>query len=107
MIRRPPRSTQSRSSAASDVYKRQHLAIGRERVGVADLPGAQRLARQPEFAAGGEDGDPRAAGDGDAVAAYRRQQADLGRAETCAAREEDVAVGDVLFPRGARWRPAA
>src|SRR5450756_2948885 len=29
MIRRPPRSTQSRSSAASDVYKRQllHIAI--------------------------------------------------------------------------------
>src|SRR5450756_2072748 len=27
MIRRPPRSTQSRSSAASDVYKRQALAI--------------------------------------------------------------------------------
>ena len=26
MIRRPPRSTQSRSSAASDVYKRQHVA---------------------------------------------------------------------------------
>src|SRR5450756_2584645 len=26
MIRRPPRSTQSRSSAASDVYKRQFLA---------------------------------------------------------------------------------
>src|SRR5450756_3123530 len=25
MLRRPPRSTQSRSSAASDVYKRQHL----------------------------------------------------------------------------------
>src|SRR5450756_3165103 len=25
MIRRPPRSTQSRSSAASDVYKRQHM----------------------------------------------------------------------------------
>ena len=24
MIRRPPKSTQSRSSAASDVYKRQH-----------------------------------------------------------------------------------
>ena len=34
MIRRPPRSTQSRSSAASDVYKRQgahgvEIAIGR------------------------------------------------------------------------------
>src|SRR5680860_273217 len=27
MIRRPPRSTQSRSSAASDVYKRQDLAV--------------------------------------------------------------------------------
>ena len=32
MIRRPPRSTQSRSSAASDVYKRQHP------VRVDDLP---------------------------------------------------------------------
>src|SRR5450756_2994729 len=31
MIRRPPRSTQSRSSAASDVYKRQ----GQEHPGVA------------------------------------------------------------------------
>ena len=31
MIRRPPRSTQSRSSAASDVYKRQHLDVGKER----------------------------------------------------------------------------
>ena len=28
MIRRPPRSTQSRSSAASDVYKRQRLHRG-------------------------------------------------------------------------------
>ena len=28
MIRRPPRSTQSRSSAASDVYKRQVLDFG-------------------------------------------------------------------------------
>src|SRR5450756_300220 len=33
MIRRPPRSTQSRSSAASDVYKRQALVAG------ARLPG--------------------------------------------------------------------
>eukprot|EP00826_Nyctotherus_ovalis_P050189 TRINITY_DN612_c0_g2_i8.p1 TRINITY_DN612_c0_g2~~TRINITY_DN612_c0_g2_i8.p1 ORF type:complete len:117 (-),score=49.59 TRINITY_DN612_c0_g2_i8:268-597(-) len=30
MIRRPPRSTQSRSSAASDVYKRQVLEEGFE-----------------------------------------------------------------------------
>src|SRR5450756_2352663 len=28
MIRRPPRSTQSRSSAASDVYKRQEYNVG-------------------------------------------------------------------------------
>ena len=28
MLRRPPRSTQSRSSAASDVYKRQFLGSG-------------------------------------------------------------------------------
>ena len=27
MIRRPPRSTQSRSSAASDVYKRQEITV--------------------------------------------------------------------------------
>src|SRR5450756_1518594 len=35
MIRRPPRSTQSRSSAASDVYKRQ----GIESLGVAGVDG--------------------------------------------------------------------
>src|SRR5450756_3187732 len=34
MIRRPPRSTQSRSSAASDVYKRQHL-LRRTQTGLA------------------------------------------------------------------------
>src|SRR5450756_3162487 len=34
MIRRPPRSTQSRSSAASDVYKRQPLNSGRDQLGV-------------------------------------------------------------------------
>src|SRR5450756_3258696 len=32
MIRRPPRSTQSRSSAASDVYKRQAGTLGEVRV---------------------------------------------------------------------------
>ena len=32
MIRRPPRSTQSRSSAASDVYKRQARHPGLQRV---------------------------------------------------------------------------
>src|SRR5450756_3104105 len=33
MIRRPPRSTQSRSSAASDVYKRQHVDVVPEGTG--------------------------------------------------------------------------
>src|SRR5450756_1740227 len=33
MIRRPPRSTQSRSSAASDVYKRQDLSVCARRRG--------------------------------------------------------------------------
>src|SRR5680860_779171 len=33
MIRRPPRSTQSRSSAASDVYKRQGIARGSSDIG--------------------------------------------------------------------------
>src|SRR5665809_96482 len=37
MIRRPPRSTQSRSSAASDVYKRQVLLL------LEQLVGARRL----------------------------------------------------------------
>src|SRR5665213_4617888 len=35
MIRRPPRSTQSRSSAASDVYKRQEVI---RTVGIAHVP---------------------------------------------------------------------
>src|SRR5450756_3052541 len=37
MIRRPPRSTQSRSSAASDVYKRQLLGPAREEMSDDDL----------------------------------------------------------------------
>src|SRR5450756_3059737 len=38
MIRRPPRSTQSRSSAASDVYKRQVLHRDLASMGAANLP---------------------------------------------------------------------
>src|SRR5450756_2859480 len=45
MIRRPPRSTQSRSSAASDVYKRQVHCRGAA-VGVLQQP-AQRQAETP------------------------------------------------------------
>src|SRR5450756_2284084 len=45
MIRRPPRSTQSRSSAASDVYKRQE-ARARAR-GPQDDRGLEGLCAQP------------------------------------------------------------
>src|SRR5680860_1641407 len=36
MIRRPPRSTQSRSSAASDVYKRQGFTLGYNGVNIKE-----------------------------------------------------------------------
>src|SRR5450756_3105412 len=51
MIRRPPRSTQSRSSAASDVYKRQFEDLGLKYIGPVDghdvgtVERALRLAR--------------------------------------------------------------
>ena len=41
MIRRTPRATQSRSSAASDVYKRQKHKIA-QRLGVLEEPSEQR-----------------------------------------------------------------
>src|SRR5450756_2086691 len=41
MIRRPPRSTQSRSSAASDVYKRQ--VVRRQLLEVAAEAGARHI----------------------------------------------------------------
>src|SRR5450756_288101 len=49
MIRRPPRSTQSRSSAASDVYKRQLVAGVEPGLVVAREEGneVQRDPRQP------------------------------------------------------------
>src|SRR5450756_279746 len=45
MIRRPPRSTQSRSSAASDVYKRQPT----EGVGLGSMPVREALADSAWF----------------------------------------------------------
>ena len=44
MIRRPPRSTQSRSSAASDVYKRQQLSAVMECADAAHGLGAHIIA---------------------------------------------------------------
>src|SRR5450756_1024308 len=57
MIRRPPRSTQSRSSAASDVYKRQHPqgALGPAlRVQRPDGGGDVTVRRRPERERAGE-----------------------------------------------------
>src|SRR5450756_3239739 len=48
MIRRPPRSTQSRSSAASDVYKRQEINVPIKIAGVRIHPG--------DWAVGDDDG---------------------------------------------------
>ena len=75
---------------------REHLAVGGVGVGVADLPRRERLPGRHQLAAGGEDGDARPASDADALDADGREQADLGGAEMSAAREEDVADGDVL-----------
>src|SRR5450756_3202321 len=48
MIRRPPRSTQSRSSAASDVYKRQvAVAAARRAVLEAEGEAVTRLRVEP------------------------------------------------------------
>ena len=44
MIRRPPRSTQSRSSAASDVYKRQGVSLIKEGMGILTHCNAGALA---------------------------------------------------------------
>src|SRR5450756_914317 len=46
MIRRPPRSTQSRSSAASDVYKRQEIGAGRDLIAEFHLLGNDRLGHR-------------------------------------------------------------
>src|SRR5450756_2741941 len=48
MIRRPPRSTQSRSSAASDVYKRQ-ADVEAVRILHDELAGAQHAALGPRL----------------------------------------------------------
>src|SRR5450756_278919 len=53
MIRRPPRSTQSRSSAASDVYKRQ--AIGGGDCQLAVPPQRDGGVRKPECLGDGLD----------------------------------------------------
>src|SRR5680860_1824750 len=52
MIRRPPRSTQSRSSAASDVYKRQPVGVLFDDLGGLELleSAAEQRPREPGIA---------------------------------------------------------
>src|SRR5450756_3243418 len=79
MIRRPPRSTQSRSSAASDVYKRQqqdqergeHQQAAPQQVGDVDPGGAQlRVPGDGEEGTNREERDDR--GDEEALQEERR-----------------------------------
>src|SRR5665213_2606039 len=55
MIRRPPRSTQSRSSAASDVYKRQatEVELKEKKHRIEDALSATRAAVEEGIVAGG------------------------------------------------------
>src|SRR5450756_780339 len=48
MIRRPPRSTQSRSSAASDVYKRQTLELTTSKPEEKEEPIPKKVKPTPE-----------------------------------------------------------
>src|SRR5450756_2670502 len=48
MIRRPPRSTQSRSSAASDVYKRQTLELTTSKPEEKEEPIPKKAKPTPE-----------------------------------------------------------
>src|SRR5450756_118047 len=100
MIRRPPRSTQSRSSAASDVYKRQRLHGSRAELAYAEHAhedGEQKRSDSPELQdevgkIGSEDADPvagsvRSGEDGGAV------QRGIERRIRCQ-REEKEECGD-------------
>src|SRR5450756_2969496 len=81
MIRRPPRSTQSRSSAASDVYKRQ----------VAELLGHELEAVPVVFGQAVLDADDGVLGDESRVVVHHlgaRQAATLALEDVLAAFEE-------------------
>src|SRR5450756_933578 len=78
MIRRPPRSTQSRSSAASDVYKRQVVGPPAVRAGdPRELLAEQRLGLAP-VATLGDPEDRRAAGERPPERALAAAQAPAG-----------------------------
>ena len=76
--------------------RREHLAPGGERVGVADLPGPQRPAQRHELAAGGQHGDPWAARDRQFLDADRGEQPELGGSERRPLRQHDIAGAHVF-----------
>src|SRR5659263_405662 len=65
MIRRPPRSTQSRSSAASDVYKRQvlnHVCMHQTVIGLEAKAQMEKLGEYPDTIIGCVGGGSNASG---------------------------------------------
>ena len=105
MIRRPPRSTLDRSSAASDVYKRQGLdlalELGRVRffAGSAPLPHSEELIVRLESMLGELVSKERALAD-ELEVALDRAEAEKARAEAEKARaEEERARADRLAAR--------
>src|SRR5659263_489254 len=79
MIRRPPRSTQSRSSAASDVYKRQTPGSGTR---ASAKPAAPRAPSRPKTRRAGEDQGPARTGKDRQGPARRRSRRALSGARS-------------------------
>src|SRR5680860_861967 len=93
MIRRPPRSTQSRSSAASDVYKRQPK--WREVNLAASLPGFKRSRAAEAWLAGRSDQPARPM----AASASAAQAPGLPEALIMSKEQQEA-----LFTRFIEWR---
>src|SRR5450756_133297 len=94
MIRRPPRSTQSRSSAASDVYKRQEIDPTAQLVFIINAasgrndPDTTRQVIEEALKANGRTGELRFTRPVELARA-----AQLAAATACARRSAVVAVG--------------
>src|SRR5674536_220205 len=117
MIRRPPRSTLSSSSAASDVYKRQprlparhHSVTGGDRGGRQEVPGPDRSGpadvesppRRPDSRPGGRRREGGWSGGG--WAAMRRTLSPARRAAAaCAARSWFSRSRVTALVSAARW----
>src|SRR5450756_319405 len=99
MIRRPPRSTQSRSSAASDVYKRQQLE--RTRKHMREIVAAHLPVTQAEISF--DEGYPPMApteGNGRLLALFDAASRDAGLPAMSASNPADLGAADVSFVAG-------